>query len=222
MDPFESGADGDEVLNPTPVLEPATAATSKNKKRPAWREFPVLILSALLVAVILKTFVVSAYYIPSGSMLPTLEVNDRVLVSKLSFRIGDFHRGDIIVFDDPFAPEVQRSLPSRMLRSVGEALGIATNDRAFIKRVIGLGGETVEIKQNQVLVDGIVLDEPYLPDDVTMPDYGPQQIPLDHVFVMGDNRGASSDSRIFQAIPSEDVVGKAFVRVWPPGRLGGL
>lgn len=219
MDPFDSEAVGAEA-NP-PVPEPATES-GKKKKRPAWRELPILIISALAVAVILKTFIVSAYYIPSGSMLPTLEINDRVLVSKLSYRIGDFHRGDIVVFDDPFIPRVKRSFPSRMFRSIGEALGIASNDRAFIKRVIGLEGETLEIKQNQVIVDGALLDEPYLPKDVTMPDYGPQQIPPGHVFVMGDNRGASSDSRIFQAIPTSDVVGKAFVRVWPLGRLGGL
>ncbi len=212
-------------------LEQAEADESQAKKkkrrqrrqtRSFWKELPILIVVALVVAIVIKTFFFQAFYIPSGSMIPTLEVNDRVLVNKLSYRFGAVERGDILVFDSPEAHEVNRSFLERAIRSIGEATGLTSPDTVLIKRVIGLPGETVEVKENQVYVNGNPIAEPYLPDGVTMRDEPEVTIPADSVFMMGDNRNASNDSRRFGAIPREDIVGRAFVTVWPPGAWSGL
>jgi len=194
----------------------------RRKNRSFWAELPVLVLVALVVAIIIKTFFFQAFYIPSGSMIPTLEINDRVLVNKLSYRFGAIERGDILVFDSPEAIDVERSFPARVFRSIGEATGLTSPDTVLIKRVIGLPGETVAVVDNQVFVNGNPIAEPYLPDGTTMRDFDEVTIPADHVFMMGDNRNQSRDSRFFGPIPREDIVGRAFVSVWPPGAWGGL
>jgi signal peptidase I len=194
----------------------------RRQNRSFWRELPVLILVALVVAVVIKTFFFQAFYIPSGSMIPTLEINDRVLVNKLSYRFGAVERGDILVFDSPEAIDVDRSFVERVFRSIGEATGLTSPDTVLIKRVIGLPGETVEVRDNQVYVNGNPIAEPYLPDGVSMRDEPEITIPADEVFMMGDNRNASNDSRRFGTIPREDIVGRAFVTVWPPGAWSGL
>jgi len=194
----------------------------RRKNRSFWQELPVLILVALVVAIIIKTFFFQAFYIPSGSMIPTLEINDRVLVNKLSYRFWAIERGDILVFDSPEAIDVERSFPARVLRSIGEATGLTSPDTVLIKRVIGLPGETVAVIDNQVYVSGNPIAEPYLPENTTMRDFEEVSIPVDHVFMMGDNRNQSRDSRFFGAIPRDDIVGRAFVSVWPPGAWGGL
>lgn len=194
----------------------------RRKNRSFWQELPILILVALVVAIIIKTFFFQAFYIPSGSMIPTLEINDRVLVNKLSYRFGAIERGDILVFDSPEAIDVERSFPARVLRSIGEATGLTSPDTVLIKRVIGLPGETVAVVDNQVYVNGSPIAEPYLPENTTMRDFEEVAVPADHVFMMGDNRNQSRDSRFFGAIPREDIVGRAFVSVWPPGAWGGL
>ena len=109
-----------------------------------------------------------------------------------------------------------------MLRSIGEATGLTSPDTVLIKRVIALPGETVEIRDNQVYVNGNPIAEPYLPDGTTMRDFDEISIPVNHVFMMGDNRNQSRDSRVFGPIPRNDIVGRAFVTVWPPGAWGGL
>lgn len=194
----------------------------RRKNRSFWQELPILILVALVVAIVIKTFFFQAFYIPSGSMIPTLQINDRVLVNKLSYRFGAIERTDILVFDSPEAIEVERSLVARVFRSIGEATGLTSPDTVLIKRVIGLPGETVEVRDNQVYVNGSPIAEPYLPDGVSMRDEPEITVPADHVFMMGDNRNASNDSRRFGPIPREDIVGRAFVTVWPPGAWGGL
>lgn len=194
----------------------------KRKNRSFWAELPILILVALVVAIVIKTFFFQAFYIPSGSMIPTLEINDRVLVNKLSYQFGAIERGDILVFDSPEAIDVERSFPARVLRSIGEATGLTSPDTVLIKRVIALPGETVSVLDNQVYVNGRPIAEPYLPDGMTMRDFEEVTVPADHVFMMGDNRNQSRDSRVFGPIPREDIVGRAFVTVWPPGAWGGL
>jgi signal peptidase I len=194
----------------------------KRKNRSFWQELPILILVALVVAIVIKTFFFQAFYIPSGSMIPTLEINDRVLVNKMSYRFGAVERGDILVFDSPEAIDIERSFVSRVARSIGEATGLTSPDTVLIKRVIGLPGETVEVRDNQVYVNGNPIAEPYLPDGIAMRDFEELVIPADHVFMMGDNRNQSRDSRVFGPIPREDIVGRAFVTVWPPGAWGGL
>ena len=158
-------------------------------------EWVLIAGGALLVAFIIKTFLFQAFYIPSLSMAPTLKVNDRVLVNKLSYDLHDVHRGDLVVFESP---------PNE---------GSQTKD--LIKRVIGLPGETVESRDGHILINGQVLQEPYLGPDVTTGPVEKITIPPDHLWVMGDNRPNSRDSRFFGAIPESLVIGRAFIRVWP-------
>lgn len=191
--------------------------------RAFWKELPILIVVALVVAVLIKTFLVQAFFIPSGSMHDTLLEGDRVMVNKLAYRFGDPGRGDVIVFDNPQNSNGDgETIFGALVRHVAESLGLSSPDSALIKRVIAVGGETIEIRQNQVFVDGVALDEPYVKEGSRMPRYGPLTVPEGFVFVMGDNRSQSTDSRVFGPVPEDSIVGKAFVRVWPPSRWGGL
>lgn len=165
-------------------------------------EWIAVIGGALVVALVIKTFLIQAFYIPSGSMEPTLDVGDRVLVNKLSYDFHDVNRGDLVVFERPEG-------------SSGEI-------KDLIKRVIGLPGEQVEGRDGRILIDGRVLEEPYLADDEVIDDFAPVQVPEDRLFVMGDNRDSSMDSRAFGPIDEQSIVGRAFVRVWPLNALGSL
>lgn len=192
-------------------------------ERSFWRELPLLLLVALVAAVLLKTFVLQSFFIPSESMVETLQINDRIMVNKLSYRFGDIKRGQVIVFDDPHDEgDVGESLLGSALRNVAESVGLSAPRSEFIKRVIALPGETVEIRGGVVMIDNTPIEEPYLAPGVQTTDFGPELIPEGHVFVMGDNRGSSSDSRVFGPIPADEVVGRAFVIIWPPSRWGGL
>ena len=159
-------------------------------------EWGVTIGAALLAALIIKAFVLQAFFIPSESMTPTLQVHDRVLVNKLSYHLHAVHRGDIVVFRRP--PNERQPI----------------ND--LIKRVIGLPGETVQTRDGHVLINGAPLNEPYLPPGTYSGNQDqPVTIPAGYYWVMGDNRTNSSDSRVFGAIPKSLIVGRAFVKVWP-------
>ena len=192
----------------------------KKKERSFWRELPILVLIALVLAVIIKTFLVQAFFIPSESMVETLQINDRVLVNKLSYRFGDVARTQVVVFEPETTEE--ESLPAVILRNIGESIGLSTPDSDLIKRVVGLPGETIEIRNNTVFIDGEPLDEPYLADNVRMRRFGPETIPADHYFVMGDNRSSSLDSRSTGPIHGDRIVGRAFVIIWPPSHWTGL
>ena len=203
-----------EAARPVSVTE-APEAPEKPSSLRNTLEWVIIAGGALLVAFVIKTFLLQAFYIPSLSMAPTLKENDRVLVNKLSYDLHDVNRGDVVVFESP---------PNE---------GSATKD--LIKRVIGLPGETVESRDGQVLINGQVLDEPYLERDVqtrgpmcqveTLPGcQGPEKVvvPADTYFVMGDNRANSRDSRFVGAIPDDLIIGRAFVKVWPVTALGLL
>jgi signal peptidase I len=188
-----------------PEDEPPDEATAgeqkqrKRKKESGLRnavEWVVIIGGAFLVAFVVKTFLIQAFFIPSGSMLPTLHEDDRVLVNKLSYDLHDVHRGDLVVFERP----------------ENEAAG---QIKDLIKRVVGLPGERIESRDGAVYIDGDLLEEPYLADGAETTGLEPQTVPEGHVFVMGDNRGDSMDSRVFHAIDEDLIVGRAFVRVWP-------
>jgi signal peptidase I len=156
-------------------------------------------------------------------MLDTIHVNDRVMVNKLAYDLGEPERGDIVVFRDPAEPEVDESIPEAVIRSVLEAVGIRTRGHEdLIKRVIGLPGDTITIESNDVHVNGSPISEPYLEDDVVMPDAGPFEVGAEEVFVMGDNREFSFDSRRFGNIAFDALVGRAFVIIWPLSNFGGL
>jgi signal peptidase I len=192
------------------------------RRRSFIAELPGLLLTALIIAVVIKTFLIQPFWIPSESMLPTIEVNDRVMVNKLAYSWGEPQRGDVVVFRDPREEEIEESVPEAVIRSVLEAVGIRTRGRDdLIKRVIGLPGETVEVKDNQVIIDGTPIEEPYLPE-VFMPNEPAITVGDTEVFVMGDNRNASFDSRRFGPIPLEDLVGEAFVTIWPIAHFGGF
>jgi signal peptidase I len=188
------------------------------------KEIPLLIGLAVLIAFLVKTFVAQAFYIPSGSMIPQLNIGDRVVVSKLSYDLHDPRRGDIIVFDaPPHAPGVQSahrgSGVGRVVRVVFEAVGVLQpSTEEYIKRVIALPGETVEGREGRVFINGQELVEPYLPAGDTTSDFAPVAVPKGDLWVMGDNRSNSSDSRVFGVIRRNTVVGRAILRVWPPGR----
>jgi signal peptidase I len=208
--------------------EPAPAAVSeksKKKQLPFWIELPMLIGIALIVAVIIKTFLFQAFYIPSSSMEDTLQINDRVLVSKVSYTIGDIEHSDVIVFDDPrggFEQPEEGPLGS-VTRNLLEAIGLAAPQSEFIKRVIGMPGDSVEASDGDLLVNGVVQVEPYRKQPgKPLPDFGPVLVPEGELFVMGDNRFASQDSRFFGTIPIDTVVGHAFVIIWPPSHWSGL
>jgi signal peptidase I len=166
-------------------------------------EWVVIIAVAVGFGLFIKAFVLGMYWIPTASMEPTLNVDDRIVVNKLSYRFHDVNRGDIVVFERP----------------PGET---ASDIHDLIKRVVGLEGERIEAQNGQVLIDGHPLAEPYLPEDVTTSDFTAIEIPEGQVFVMGDNRGDSRDSRFFGPIDEDSIEGRAFLRVWPLGDLSWL
>ena len=194
------------------------------KRRSFFAELPFLLFWALVVAVLIKTFLIQPFFIPSRSMVPTLLVDDRVMVSKVNYRVGEPQRNDVVVFENPWRlDEPDESIPERVVRAVLEALGIRTSSTDdLIKRIIAVEGDTVEIRANQLILNGEPLDEPYLAEGSVMPDMESRTIPSGHLWMMGDNRSESSDSRVFGPVPETDIIGEAFVRIWPLSRLGGL
>ncbi|MGI9585345.1 MAG: signal peptidase I [Acidimicrobiia bacterium] len=213
-----------EPIAETQAVE-ADQGKPKRKQIPFWIEFPLLIGVALLVAILIKTFLFQAFFIPSSSMEDTLQIDDRVLVNKVVYLAGDIARGDVIVFDDPRGgfEQPDETIVGSAVRNLFESIGLAAPQSEFIKRVIGIEGDTVEAKNGELYLNGSTVYEPYLKDPGRpIAAFGPVVVPEDKLFVMGDNRSASQDSRFFGPIPVDDVVGKAFVIIWPPGRWGGL
>jgi signal peptidase I len=186
------------------------------------KELPILLLIAFGLAFLLRTFVVQVFYIPSESMVPTLEVNDRIVVEKLSYRLRGPERGEVVVFagDAPFNGGDESGV-QKVVRGIGQFLGVVPVDaRDLVKRIIGLPGDRIDITGGQVSVNGVRLDEPYaLLDD----DTGSYTVPDGQLFVMGDNRSRSADSRSSLGfIALDDVVGRAVVRIWPLDRFGSV
>lgn len=169
-------------------------------------EWLAIVIGAIVVALLVKTFLVQAFRIPSASMEDTLLIGDRVMVNKLSYRLHDVNPADVVVFDRP------AGLP-----------GGAQEPEDLIKRVIGLPGDTLQTVDGKVVRNGQPLDEPYLkPGSTTTGIEQPVTVPPGTVWVMGDNRNNSSDSRVFGPIPQTSIVGRAFVIMWPPSQFSGL
>jgi len=154
-------------------------------------------LFAALLSLVIITFVVQAFYIPSGSMEPTLMVDDRILVAKFVYRFEPVHRGDVIVFRYPLNPQ-----------------------RDFVKRVIGLPGDRVQLKDGVVHLESTVLSEKGYTIKPDFGNYGPVTVPASQYFVLGDNRNNSEDSRFFGYVPRGNVIGKAVFIYWPLPRIG--
>ena len=202
-----------EVAASTTVDEKAVAPKSSQRNALEW---VAVVGGAVLIAVLVRTFVFQTFWIPSASMSPTLVKDDRVIVNKLSYKLHPIHRGDVIVFERP-------------------ANEPANGIKDLIKRVVALPGERISLIDGTVRIDGRKLAEPYvhgLPT-VAMPGCGTGDvtgidteqgllIPKGHIFVMGDNRTNSTDARCFGPIDEDLVVGRAFVIMWPPSKAGGL
>ncbi|WP_346764538.1 signal peptidase I [Rhodococcus sp. HNM0569] len=230
---------------------------SKNKKdRSFLREIPILILVALVLSFLLQTFVARVYLIPSESMEPTLHgcpgcTGDRIVVEKIGYRFHDPQPGDVVVFRGPdswsqdFVSTRSDNVVVRGIQEIGSYVGlVAPDENDLVKRVIATGGQTVECcdEQGRVLVDGTPIDEPYIemdfpfvPDRLTCSTdaksgrcFGPVTVPEGNLWVMGDNRSNSADSRYHVnderqgTIPVDNVIGKAQFIVLPPGRMGGI
>jgi signal peptidase I len=176
-------------------------------------ELGIVVVVAIVIAILLRTFVVATYSIPSGSMEPTLQVGDRIVVDKLSFHLHGIDRGNIIVFSTP---------PKE------DCAGPPVSD--LVKRVIGLPGETISVSGGRVYINGKYLSEPWLPQseqDVTNPGpstaryslHHPYRIPSGYVYVMGDNRQFSCDSRYWGPVAQSTIVGKVDLRIWPLSRI---
>ena len=169
----------------------------KAGKRSIFGEVFESVAIAVLLAVLIRLFILEPFYIPSGSMEPTLKEHDRIIVSKLNYRFQEPQRGDIVVFKYPKDPK-----------------------RNFVKRLIAVGGETVAIKNSRLYINGQQVPENYLPRGLRFADYGPVQVPRGSYFMMGDNRNNSDDSRVWGFLPENLIVGKAIVIYWPPDRIG--
>jgi signal peptidase I len=154
-------------------------------------------LFAALLSLVIITFVVQAFYIPSGSMEPTLMIDDRILVAKFEYRLGSPHRGDVIVFRYPLNPQ-----------------------RDFVKRVIGLPGDRARLRDGVVYIGNQPISEKSYTIKPDFGNYGPVTVPPNHYFVLGDNRNNSEDSRFFGYVPRGNIIGKAVFIYWPPARIG--
>ncbi len=199
---------------------PSPGGRRSSRRRSRLVEDGFIVLLALGAAILIRGLVAQAYWIPSASMEPQLHINDRVVVSRLAYHLHPVHRGDIVVFKSPPGIEAPPPSPtnplSRLVRDVGVAVGFAQDQTVLIKRVIGLPGDQVSGFHGRVYIDGERLAEPYLAQGVFTSTFGPVTVPAGEVWVMGDNRTDSEDSRVFGPIPIRTIVGRAIWKVWPP------
>src|SRR3954465_4459340 len=215
----------------------------RRKEMPLWQELPLLLVVAFCLAVLIRTFLVQAFYIPSGSMENTLAIKDRVLVNKVVYDMRDPLRGEIVVFrgTDNWAPEqpaepISTAFGAKLGRTVGDLVGVSRpGERDFIKRVIGLPGDKIACcdDQGRITVNGEAVDEPYLfqnsplaapphPRQCTSRLFAEVAVPAGEMFVMGDHRPVSQDARCQGPVPIDTLIGGAFVIVWPSSRFTGL
>jgi signal peptidase I len=197
----------EQLLETKPISRREPRTRRRKRRLPSLpkktRSLMGLLLSLLAVLIVLfgliRPFIVEAFYVPSESMVPTLEVGDRVLVNKFIYRFAGPERGHIVVFEVETASGAEEHL---------------------VKRVVGLPGDEIAVREGVLLVNGVPQKEAYL--NPALPDessFGPIEVPPEHVFVMGDNRARSADSRFIGPVPETEIAGKVILRVWPPNRL---
>ncbi len=198
------------------------------------RETLVVVVSALVLSVLVRTFIFQAFYVPSASMENTLQINDRIVVSKISTKVTGIHRGDVVVFHDPghWLGDGYTNPYGGKLGHFLQYVGIvpANSGKDLVKRVIGVGGDQIQCcdTQGRIVRNGEGIDEPYVkPGASTNQVQFSVLVPDGHVFVMGDNRGNSEDSRFHLdqsngMVPLKDVVGRVSLRIWPLDRFGGI
>ena len=201
--------------------------TQRRRSRRFSAELPLLVLTAMVLAVLVKGFLIQAFFIPSRSMVPTLEVGDRVVVNRLAYRIGDPRYGQVVVFlkssDDPQAAAPDTNALTWVRRALAQGLGGAPpGAEDLIKRVVGLPGDVVEGKNGKLYRNNKPVAEPYLPKGTFTSDFGKVVIKPGYYWVMGDNREDSADSRVFGQVPRSALVGRAILKVWPLSHSGGL
>jgi signal peptidase I len=236
QDTTESAAakSGDDTLtSDAPITK--TQPKAKAKRRSFWRELPVLVVVALVLALLIKTYAVQAFFIPSGSMENTLDIGDRVLINKLAYDFGSINRGDVVVFNGAGSWDPELSPPSsnpftRFFTDIGQMIGVEHGEDDYVKRVIGVPGDRVACcnAKGQITVNGVALSEAsYLyPGNVPSQERFSITVPPGRLWVMGDHREISYDSRDHMGdpgggtIPENEVLGKVFVRIWPLNRLG--
>ncbi len=198
--PEETPVDNIAVLETKPDAE-SGPTQQKRHRRHVVIEWLIIIVAALAVSFVMRTFVVQTFYIPSASMEPTLQIGDRIIVSKLSVNLGTINRGDIVVFKAPPA----------------EHCGEIVAD--LVKRVIGLPGDYLTSKGNTIYVNHHVLVQNYTHDPILGTPIGTVRVKANHYFLMGDNREQSCDSRYWGTVPKSAIIGKAFIRIWPLSRF---
>jgi signal peptidase I len=216
------------------VSSSAVGSGAPGRRSPALRLLTLLLVAGLVVTLV-RVLLVQTFVIPSASMEPTLEVGDRVLVSRLDYRVGDVRRGDVIVFDGAGVfeppPAEQGSGLARLGRTVASALGAPVDERAYVKRVVGLPGERVVCcdARGRISVDGRPLTEPYvMPGDAPSDVRFDIRVPEGRLWVMGDHRSDSGDSRDHLGdpgggtVPLDHVVGRVVSVWWPFGRAEGV
>ena len=215
----------------------------RRKEMPLWQELPLLLVVAFCLAVLIRTFLVQAFYIPSGSMENTLAIKDRVLVNKVVYDMRDPLRGEIVVFrgTDNWAPEqpaepISNTFGAKLGRTIGDLVGVSRpGERDFIKRVIGLPGDKIACcdDQGRITVNGEAIDEPYVfedspldappnPRQCTSRRFAEVTVPAGEMFVMGDHRLVSQDARCQGPVPIDNIIGRAFVVVWPTSHFTSL
>ena len=235
----------DPATEPAAETQPEPKRPKKKKKRGFLRqlaELPMLVVFAFVIAIVIKTFLVQAFFIPSGSMVPTLHVGDRVLVEKISYRLHAPKRNDIIVFArEILGPQPDVPWPQDVRNFLRELVGLPTGDEEdFIKRVVAVGGDTIRYdgKPRKLLVNGDRVEQGYINNgaDSSSPTLTKSdcerlemepagagcRVPAGRVFVMGDNRGNSQDSRFLGPIEVDKIIGRGFVIIWPYDSFGSL
>lgn len=221
----------------SPHPEPGTRERRSKQHLPGWLELPLTIVLALALALLIKTFLVQVFFIPSGSMEQTLMVGDRVAVNRLAYRISEPKRGDVVVFDGSGTfTQTAQDPPSNILEAVlteaGRTIGVVPPpDTVFVKRLIGVGGDRVQCCDpvGRILVNGEPLQEPYLyPGDNPSDQRFDVTVPEGHMWLMGDHRSASADSRAHLgdpgggAVPQSRAIGRVAYVIWPFDNIGRI